>query len=180
MASWLNGGWFITYSGEHLDPLRPDPAKINLTDIAHHLSMICRFGGACPTFYSVASHSMYVADLLPEDLRVEGLLHDAAEAYVGDMIKAIKVYCPDFQYFEAEWERAIRVRFELPIVQELDVKRAIKRADIAALLAERRDVFRDRTAYEEISEPGEARCVPVGPEEGKALFLAYAKRVGLR
>lgn len=182
--SWLNGGWFVTYSGEQLDPLHPDPAKINLVDIAHHLSNICRFGGACPTFYSVASHSMYVADLLPDDLRVEGLLHDAAEAYVGDMIKSIKVHCNDFQAIEWEWEWAIRVRFELdpldPSLVPAERKAAIKRADISALLAERRDVFKDTREYDEIAEPGEQRCVPLIPEYGERLFLAYARRVGLR
>ena len=178
--SWLNGGWFVTYSGEQLDPLHPDPAKINLVDIAHHLSNICRFGGACPTFYSVASHSMYVADLLPDDLRVEGLLHDAAEAYVGDMIKSIKVHCDDFQGIEEKWDEAVRVRFELDGWMTSARKAAIKRADISALLAERRDIFKDTREYDEIAEPGEPRCVPLIPEYGERLFLAYARRVGLR
>ena len=177
--TWLSGGWFITHSGAQLVPENPDPANIHLEDIAHHLSMVCRFGGATPVFYSVASHSMYVADILPTELKVEGLLHDAAEAYVGDMLKCFKRLCKDYQDIEHVWELAVRERFGLGPRPTPEVKAAVKRADIAALLAERRDVFGDRTAYEEISEPGSLTCVPSSPAVAKREFLAYARRLGL-
>jgi hypothetical protein len=177
--TWLNGDWYRSYSGAELVADNPDPASIKLEDIAHHLSMICRFGGACPVFYSVASHSVYVTDLLPTELKVEGLLHDATEAYVGDMIKCIKRHCKDYQRLEHVWELAIRDRFGLPTRPAPAVKAAIKRADIAALLAERRDIFKDRTAYNEISEPGPLTAVTASPAVAKALFLDYALDLGL-
>lgn len=153
------------------------PEDICLADVAHHLAMIPRFGGACPVFYSVASHSMYVADLLPPGLRVEGLLHDASEAYCGDMIKSLKVLCPDYREVERRFESAVRSHFGLGPL-EPDVKREIKRADIAALLAERRDVFDDRREYDD-GAPGEPVCKQLYPGAGELAFLTYAERLGL-
>jgi hypothetical protein len=177
--TWLAGDWFTSYSGTPLDPLCVKASDIKLIDIAHHLSMIPRFGGACPTFYSVASHSMYVADAVPRGLAIEGLLHDAAEAYVGDLIKCIKVHCPDYSTIEARFEAAIRERFNLPAEQDPHVKREIKRADIAALLAERRDIFLDRREYDEIAKAGERGCVALHPHDGKVAFLRYAQDLGI-
>ncbi len=176
--TWLCGSYFITYSGIDIDPLNPKPEQIKLVDIAHALSNICRFGGQCPTFYSVACHSMYVADALPPGLAVEGLLHDASEAYCGDMIKSLKVLCPDYQAIEARFEAAIRERFCLGPVKD-HVKLEVKRADIAALLAERRDIFNDRREYDDIAKAGERGCVALHPHEGKVAFLQYADRLGI-
>lgn len=177
--SWERGDWFISFTGRQLNALEPKPDDIDLRDIAHHLSMVCRYGGACPRFYSVAAHSMYVADLLSEDLKREGLMHDSSEAYLGDMIKAVKVYCPDYRELEEKWERAIQVRFQLRA--GVDVKAAVKRADISALLAERRDVFNDPREYlDERSKPGALLCRTSSPEADERAFLAYAERLGLR
>lgn len=177
--TWLSGDFFITYSGIDIDPLNPRPEQIKLIDIAHALSNVCRFGGQCPTFYSVACHSMYVADLLPRRLAIEGLLHDASEAYCGDMIKSLKVLCPDYQAVEKRFEAAIRERFCLPAQQDAQDKLEIKRADIAALLAERRDIFHDRREYDEIAKAGERGCVALHPPAGKVAFLQYADRLGI-
>jgi 5'-deoxynucleotidase YfbR-like HD superfamily hydrolase len=177
--TWLSGDYFITYSGVRIDPTAVKPEDIKLIDIAHNLSMIPRFGGACPSFYSVACHSLYVADLVPRGLAVEGLLHDASEAYCGDLIKCIKVLCPDYSAVESRFETAIRARFGLPAVQDPHVKREIKRADIAALLAERRDVFLDRNEYDEIAKAGERGCVALKPRDGKVRFMQYAAELGI-
>lgn len=177
--TWLEGSWFISYSGRQLVAENPDPASIDLIDIAHHLSMVCRFGGACPTFYSVASHSMYVVDLLPPELAIEGLLHDASEAYLGDMIKCVKRLCPDYASLEHVWELAIRDRFGLPTRPTPEVKALVKQADIAALLAERRDIFGDPVQYDEIAAPGHYCCIPATPAHGERLFLTYARELGL-
>jgi hypothetical protein len=84
-----------TYSGEFVDPLDPDPTKLYLRDIAHALSLICRFQGHVSRHYSVAEHSMYVADLLAaqqHDKRIvlTGLMHDASEAYMADLASPLK------------------------------------------------------------------------------------------
>jgi hypothetical protein len=88
----------ITYTGKYVNPLRPLAKDICIEDIAHSLSQICRFGGHCRFSYSVAQHSLLVCDLVGKriinerrkEIQLWGLLHDAAEAYYGDIISPIK------------------------------------------------------------------------------------------
>ncbi|HQP24038.1 MAG TPA: hypothetical protein PLP16_02645, partial [Smithellaceae bacterium] len=79
-----------TFSGIAFDLLDPKPEMILVEDIVHSLSLINRFNGAAKFPYSVAQHSLYVAGLLPPELKLQGLLHDAPEAYVGDMVSPLK------------------------------------------------------------------------------------------
>lgn len=79
-----------TYTGVIFDLKNPDIDLIDIEDIAHALSMLCRFGGHTKTFYSVAQHSYEVSQLVPDDLKLTGLLHDASEAYLTDLPKPIK------------------------------------------------------------------------------------------
>ncbi len=53
----MKSTWMQTCTGQKVDPFNPDPDTINIEDIAHHLSMLCRFTGAVKKFYSVAEHS---------------------------------------------------------------------------------------------------------------------------
>lgn len=183
---WIDGSWFISYTGRELRADNPRPEDIDLRDIAHHLALVNRYGGASPTPYSVASHSLMVCDMLEplgRDAMIEGLLHDAAEAYLGDMIKAIKVRCGDFRAIEDVWELAIRERFGLPPV--CPIKAEVKEADIAALLCERRDVFGDTREYDDKPDVDPAllryRCV-VNEDwrQTEIVFLAQAAELGLR
>ena len=89
--------WIPTYTGHHFDIFDPDPAKIHIEDIAHHLSLINRFNGATLFPYSVAQHSLMVSSLCPQEYKLAGLMHDAAEAYVGD--------------FPAPWRSRLWVRW---------------------------------------------------------------------
>ena len=78
-----------TASGHYFDLADPKPEDVDIESIAAALSKTCRFGGHCPEFYSVAQHSV-LASLLSETHPFEVLLHDAAEAYVGDVVKPLK------------------------------------------------------------------------------------------
>jgi hypothetical protein len=85
-----------TFSGLFVDTLSPDPSQICAIDIAHHLATMNRYGGAPRVPLSIAAHSLLVADLLrhqAQPLRVQlaGLLHDAAEAYLHDIISPLKL-----------------------------------------------------------------------------------------
>ena len=83
------------HSGTVFDLVTPVAEQVNLMDIAHHLAHICRFGGGTPSFYSVAEHSIQVLKYverktLNPNIRLAALLHDAHEAYVGDIVTPVK------------------------------------------------------------------------------------------
>ena len=113
--------WIETYTGRRLS-LAMDPRyhEFVLGDIAHGLANICRFGGQCRQFYSVAEHCCHAADWLWEqeqsaECSLCGLLHDAAEAYLGDMTRPIKMLpdCMPATTREHHWQRAIYATFRL-------------------------------------------------------------------
>ncbi len=89
--------WVQTFSGRKFYPLNPRPDEVYLEDIAHALSCICRFGGHCKSFYSVSEHSVLVSLTLPQ-YGIEALLHDAAEAYLGDVPRPLK-HQPEWAQF---------------------------------------------------------------------------------
>lgn len=116
-----------THSGKSVDLLNPDPAQICIEDIAHHLSTLNRYNGGCPFPYSVAQHSLYVASILPPSLKLWGLLHDAAEAYLGDLVspaKRITQLAEVFKPIEAGIMDAVASAFGLPPVDYAEIKKA--------------------------------------------------------
>jgi len=150
--------WMQSYTGKQFDPLNPDPALIDIDDIAHALSNICRFGGHSSRFYSVAEHSVLVAEELwnlhhDADLALAGLLHDAAEAYLGDIPRPLK-YRPEFAFYrkaEARLEQMIAERFGL--VFDVGVNE-VKRIDNAILADEARAFMGDPGPAWGLTEPG--------------------------
>ncbi len=114
------GTYIQTHSGNRVDLLAPDPADIDINDIAHSLARICRFGGHVRRFYSVADHCLHVQDLLEGpgtsgwDILLQGLMHDAAEAYIVDVPKPVKRLVPEYKKIELRIEWAIAKRFSLP------------------------------------------------------------------
>jgi hypothetical protein len=87
--------WCETYSGVRMPVPVLDPAKVNVDDIGVALARQCRFNGHCEEFYSVAEHSVNVVRILlgkglSERVQLLGLLHDAHEAYLGDIIRPVK------------------------------------------------------------------------------------------
>lgn len=97
-----------TYTGGGFHPLDPDSEEVRLRDVAAGLAHTCRFGGHCRQFYSVAHHSLHVASELADRgprLELFGLLHDAGEAYLGDLPRPLKA---EFETFERAEERVLR------------------------------------------------------------------------
>ncbi len=140
--------WIQTYTGKKFWPLAPKPIDIDILDIAHALSLKCRFEGHCVRFYSVAEHCCLVADLLlmqenNMQLACAGLLHDAAEAYLPDVLSPIKPILVGFAEIEEVLERAIAIRFNLP----LPFPKEIKEADRGLLHAERKQVLIEGPAW---------------------------------
>lgn len=109
-----------TNSGRFIDLYSPDPSDIWISDIAHHLAAVCRFGGACDPWYSVAEHSCLVARLmlargLHWRIQLAGLLHDAHEAYIGDLQSPLKAMFSTGEYSD------IAYRFDLVIAAKFDL-----------------------------------------------------------
>ena len=145
------GTTFKTFSGDYVDLLKPDPSIIKLQDIATALSRICRFGGHCPKFYSVAEHCIIATSLaIAAGVRGDGpraiLLHDAAEAFLGDMIKPLKNLLPEYQEVEQRFEQAIGVAFNLDFEPHRDI---VKHYDRIMLRAEKLTMWpEDTTEWE--------------------------------
>jgi len=105
----IHNGYIETYTGRFINPLKPAPDAVFIEDIAHSLSMQCRFNGHCSGFYSVAEHSVHTAEVVqmlsdasPETAKF-ALLHDAAEAYLCDIPRPVKKSFPGY----AAWEQAL-------------------------------------------------------------------------
>ncbi len=107
MATTYGDDSFTTISGRRVSSLNPKPSDVSIEDIAHALSRVCRFGGHVPVPYFVAQHSVIVSQMVPPQLAMIGLLHDASEAYVGDMITPIKHSIEGFEGIEKRWQAAI-------------------------------------------------------------------------
>lgn len=131
--------WIQTYSGRRFNPTKPNPEAIVIQDIAHALSMQCRFSGHCQQFYSVAQHSVLVSHICDfEDARW-GLLHDASEAYLVDVPRPLKRSGKFDAYleFEDRMQKAVCKRFGLSEKEPPSVKRA----DTILLATEARDLM---------------------------------------
>ena len=127
-------GCILTYSGEMMDPLHPDPERIHIEDIAHSLSMLCRANGHFKTFHSVAGHCIECyeeakARNLPERVQAFCLLHDAAEAYLGDFVSPVKYRMDDYREAEETILSCVYRKYigSLPSREEEDMVKEIDR-----------------------------------------------------
>ena len=113
-----NREWFPAYSGEKINPLKIQPGKIHIKDIAHQLSLLTRFGGATERMDSVAQHSVLVSMYLEREgfsreTSLWGLLHDAGEFITGEFKMGIKSLCPNIKKVEMAWLKAIIGKYGL-------------------------------------------------------------------
>lgn len=131
--------WIQTYSGRRFNPTKPNPDAIVIQDIAHSLSMQCRFTGHCREFYSVAQHSVLVSYICDNKDALWGLMHDASEAYLIDVPRPLKRSGKFQAYidFETEMMKAICERFRL----EVEEPKSVKHADSVLLATEARDLM---------------------------------------
>jgi uncharacterized protein len=164
--------WLQTYTGKRYDVAQPLPSSIDVRDIAHHLSLLCRYAGATKRFYSVAEHSVHVAKLVPAKHALTALLHDATEAYLCDLPRPVKAFIPGYKALEAVAWDAVAMRFDLPH----EIPQCVHDADVLMLYAERRQLL----VHVEAEDWGLPRPGPVpntgylglAPLDAEALFLA--------
>lgn len=166
----IKGPTIMLHSGEYFDILDPRSSRLDIQDIAHGLSNVCRFAGQCADFYSVAQHSVLVSYNVPPEHAFAGLMHDAAEAMIGDVSKPLKVLLPEYQRIEHDIEQAIFERYGLPA----KLPSCVKQADLALLRTEQRDLMhadRDVWTYAEGAQALPVKIVEVPPRAAKNMFL---------
>lgn len=162
----------LTITGRTFDYNNPEGFNYSIEDIAHPLSNICRFGGHCRSFYSVAQHSVIIANLLPKELQMEGLFHDASEAFTVDIPKPLKVLLGDYNLLEKRILKAILNHFG--IFHELSPE--IKRVENIVYEVEVRDLM--NTTIPVTPKFSEFETIdPLPPKEAKELFLATFYRI---
>ena len=174
MDNWHRGEFMETFTGRKFYPFDPKPEDVDMRDIAHHLAMICRYGGATKFHYSVAQHSVLVAQNVSKKNKLRALLHDAPEYITGDMIRPIKKsgLMPGFRGLELGIEFAICNRFCLPHPICND---EIKLVDDRILLDERAFVMRSTDNEwwtDEGAKPLGIRIEQWTPERAEKEFLA--------
>lgn len=170
--NWHRGDWMQTYTGRAFYPLDPDPEQIDLLDIAHALGMQCRYNGHVHSFYSVAEHCVHVSTIVPAADALWALLHDATEAYVGDMIRPLKRHMPAYVAVEDAVMEAIAVRFGLSGAPHMPD--TVKRADTQVLLDERAALLSAPPRQWDVD--GEPAGVEILGLEPAAATLAYLDR----
>ena len=131
--------WQRMLSGRRLDLLDPTPMDVEVEDIAHGLAFVARWNGQTTGdfAYSVAEHSLLVEQiflrLVPRATlaqRLTALLHDAPEYVIGDMISPVKTSVgPGYAELDKRLTAAIHIRFGLPAITPVALKKQIKKAD---------------------------------------------------
>lgn len=183
------GDWMGMANGRRFWPLDPRAAEVDVDEIANALANLCRFGGRCRPFYSVAQHCLWVADqcatMWPDDswLHVHALLHDAAEAFVGDVVSPLKPFVhvlrndrfEAFRDTEERVMRAIRAKLVLPTPTPLQVER-IRAADVHALATEARDLM-GNPQWPGLPDTDAEPLEPVGPGEAAVVYARVLREL---
>lgn len=163
--------WIQTYTGRQFWPLEPRVDDIDIVDIAHALSNLCRYGGHVEQFYSVAQHCVLVSHAVPAEHALRGLLHDASEAYLIDVPRPIKRSEGMEAYREAEkrLEATIYERFGL----SAEDPECIKTADNQLLRTEQRDLMKPAPAAWKDYRVGALpeTIIPWSPQFARCRFL---------
>lgn len=142
------GNWMHTSLGNKFFPADPRPEEVFIEDIANGLALDCRYAGQCRTdrFYSVAEHCLHMTSYAwdrgwPAEALLATLLHDAAEAYINDLPRAVKIAVGDgYAIIEGDLQTTIEHKFEIMSIsykwkdQIKDLDRGIVPVEKAAIM----------------------------------------------
>ena len=133
--------WIQTYSGKKFSLIDPQPEDVDITDVITALGNICRFAGHC-RMYSVLQHSCHVAEVCEELVRFTGLMHDAPEAYYGDITRPQKIVLDNLSDGRiSQWMKRIDAVVALALGYEYPIPAPVKHADNVLLATEARDLL---------------------------------------
>ena len=163
-----------TATGITFDILKPTVEMVQIEDIAHALSQMNRFTGHCKFPYPVSQHSCFVSHLVPDEFALWGLLHDASEAYIGDMNRPMK-------HFSTAGEAYRRVEKHLMniICDKCELSReepeAIKEADNWMLYAEKAQLMPGKMEWDvkwsKDEKAADVKIIETSFADNKRLFL---------
>lgn len=136
----MNKDFIITFTKQRFSPLQAEEEHIDIVDIAHALSLLCRANGHIRHFYSVAQHCLNCvmeakARGLSKELQLACLLHDASEAYISDITRPVKRNLPQYLEFEEVLQQQIFAKFNMEHLKKAD-HRLVKEIDDALLYYE--------------------------------------------
>lgn len=168
------GDWMQTATGGMFWPLDPRPDEIDVLDIAHALANMCRYGGHCLRFYSVAEHSVLMARAVSKENRMWALMHDASEAYIVDVPRPLKRFLAGYNAAEDAVMDAVCIKFGLPSEMPAEVKAA----DNAILFAEMlQNMAPPPKAWAGQVEPLEVTLKFWTPDQARDQFIATYKEI---
>lgn len=160
------------HAGNVVNLNEPAIEDISIMDIAHALANLCRFGGHTKEFYSVAQHCCLVSYLAPAGLRKAALLHDASEAYLGDVVKPLKILLGiEYEVREIAFDLILKRKFDLCADAFLKVKEYDARA--FTLEYEYLIEHKEHTAFQKVFD----HCW--APQEAKEIYLSTCKELGI-
>ncbi len=159
-----------TYTGKFFNPFEPEQKDITIEDIAHSLAHICRYNGHCQFFYSVAEHSIIMSYQVPSEAALYALLHDAGEAYLGDIVRPLKT--GEHSLAEEAVFRVICERFGFSIPDHVRVK--VENADLRMLATEKKALMRPGRHWPQIDQVtpySTDLIIGLPPQYARAAFL---------
>lgn len=163
-----------TFTGGLIAPFNPVPEQIVIEDIARGLANRARWGGQTRDYYSVAEHSVMVACQCSDDFRLWGLLHDAAEAYLGDIPEPIK----GMVWFHVPDEQGVIQKLPYQDVEDRILHLVLAKAgcSVTAMpdVVHESDMIIRRWEYRELLDPGtrhNSTFAPMAPREAMAKWL---------
>lgn len=167
-----------TMSGKFFDILKPEEHNFEIEEIATALSNLCRYTGHVNTFYSVAEHSVLVSRIVPERYALAGLLHDASEAYLGDVSSPLKKLLPEYKAIENRVQQAIATSFGLG--DDLNHS-SVHEADKRMYWQERQSVadngVRDKLWHQDLRATRKVEAMGMSPMMARRMFMKRYKEI---
>lgn len=162
------GDWIQTFTGRCFYPLDPRPEEIFIEDIAHSLSLKCRYGGHSVVHYSVAEHSVLMSLNVAPENALWALLHDAAEAYSADIPRPLKRFIKQWPGIEVKIMEAVCTKFGLALPEPEEVSHA----DLAICVDERAAIMAPCDQdWGELPPALGASILCLSPQEAERAFL---------
>lgn len=167
-----------TYTGRNFNPLDPNIDDINLLDICHGLSNICRFVGHVREFYSVGEHSCRVHDLVSAPIRLRAILHDASEAYICDLAAPLKTQ-KEMEFFKVIENNLMKVIYEKYGLDEEEPEE-LHFFDKSLGSTEQRDLMPPGSVRGSYAPLENVFISPWSPVQAKFAMIDRLERLGLR